>query len=158
MVLGAQNTVHTDHKNLTYASTVNQRVICQLNYLKEHSPKYEHIPGKNNVIADSFSHLPHHEDIDYPLEEEKEWLYKVDLNLFCTSVLDDQELVDCYLNLPDLNLFPWDFEHIAQGQQADALLQQQHMLHPSQYFNGRKMISYGVTPTARWQICIPNNQ
>jgi hypothetical protein len=82
----------------------------------------------------------------------------VDLNLFCTSVLDDQELVDCYLNLPDLNLFPWDFEHIAQGQQADALLQQQHMLHPSQYFNGRKMISYGVTPTARWQICIPNNQ
>jgi hypothetical protein len=72
MLLGAQNTVHTDHKNLTYASTVNQRVIRQLNYLEEHLPEYKHIPGENNVFADSFSCLPCHEDIDYPLEEEKE--------------------------------------------------------------------------------------
>jgi hypothetical protein len=27
MLLGAQNTVHTDHKKLTYASTVNQHLI-----------------------------------------------------------------------------------------------------------------------------------
>jgi hypothetical protein len=36
------------------------------------------------------------------------------------------------------------------------------MLHPlsypSQYFNGRKIISYRVTPTAKWQICIPTNK
>jgi hypothetical protein len=38
--------------------------------------------------------------------------------LICTSILDDQELTDCFLNLPDLNYepFPLDFEHIAQGQ------------------------------------------
>jgi hypothetical protein len=54
MLLGAKNIVHTDNKNLTYASTVNQRVIRQLNYLEE----YELIPGKNNVIANSFSKLP----------------------------------------------------------------------------------------------------
>jgi hypothetical protein len=121
-----KNTVHADHKNLTYASTVNQQVIRQLNCIKEQLPKYEHIPGKNNVIANSFSHLPCRENIDYPLEEEKEQLYKVDLNSFCTSVLDNQELTDCCLNLPDLNYepFPLDFEHIAQGQQVDDSLLQ----------------------------------
>jgi hypothetical protein len=57
MLLGAQNTVHTDHKNLTYSSTANQPVLHQLNYLEEY-PKYKHIPGKNKVIANSFSRLP----------------------------------------------------------------------------------------------------
>jgi hypothetical protein len=55
-----------------------------------------------------------------------------------------------------------DFQHIARGQQADVLLLQRCMVHPlsypSQYFNGGKMISYRVTPTAKWQICIPTNQ
>jgi hypothetical protein len=58
--------------------------------------------------------------------------------------------------------FPLDFQHIAQGQQADASLLQRRMLHllsyPSQYFQGRKMISYRITPTAKWQICIPTYQ
>jgi hypothetical protein len=71
MLLGAQNTVHTDHKNLTYSSTVNQQVIRQLNYLKEYSPKYEHIPGKNNVTANSFSRLPRCEDIDHPSQKRR---------------------------------------------------------------------------------------
>jgi transposase InsO family protein len=91
-------------------------------------------------------------------------LYKINLDSFCTSILDDRELTECFLNLPDLNYqpFPLDFQHIAQGQQADASLLQRRMLHPlsypSQYFNGREIISYRVTPTAKWQICIPTNQ
>jgi hypothetical protein len=30
------------------------------------------------------------------------------------------------------------------------------MSYPSQYFNGREMISYPVTPTAKWQVCFIN--
>jgi hypothetical protein len=88
----------------------------------------------------------------------------VDLNSFCTSVLDNQELTDCFLNLPGLNYepFPLDFEHIAQGQQTNDSLLQRRMLHPLlyslQYFSGCEMISYRITPTARWQICIPTKQ
>jgi rRNA-processing protein FCF1 len=72
MLLGAQIDIFTDHKNLTYSSTVNQQVIWQLNYLKEYSPKYHHILGENNNIADTFSRLPRRKDIKYLLEEEKQ--------------------------------------------------------------------------------------
>jgi hypothetical protein len=73
MLLGAQIDIFTDNKNLTYASTVvKQRVICQLNNLTDFLPTYHHIPGENNVFADTFSRLPHLEDIDYPSKEEKE--------------------------------------------------------------------------------------
>jgi hypothetical protein len=56
----------------------------------------------------------------------------VKLNYFYTSTLDDYEHTNCFLNLPDLNYepFPLDFQHIAQGQQADQHLLQQRMLHP----------------------------
>jgi hypothetical protein len=119
MLLGPKIDIYTDHKNLTYSSTVNQRVIQQLNYLEEYSPTYHHIPGKMNNIADIFSCLPGWEYIKYTLEEEKERLSNIELNnSYHTSILDDPELVDCFLNLPDLNYqpFPLDFVHIAQGQ------------------------------------------
>jgi hypothetical protein len=43
---------------------------------------------------------------------------------YCTSVLDDPELVDCFLNFPGLNYqpFPLNFYYTAQGQQADQSL------------------------------------
>jgi hypothetical protein len=160
MLLGAQIVIFTDHKNLTDASTVNQCMIRQLNSLEEYLPTYHHIPGENNVTTDSFGHLPHRENINYPLKEEKEQLYNVNLTSFCTSILEDNELIHCFLNLPDLNYepFPLDSECIVQGQQADQLLLQEHMNHPllylSQYFNGLGMILYCVKPTTPWQICI----
>jgi hypothetical protein len=129
------------------------------------SMKHHHIPGKKNFLANTFSRLPCHNDIDYPLEEEKECLRNIKLDSFHTSILDDYELTDCFLNLPDLNYepFPLNFQHIAQGQQADQqLLQQERMLPPLQYllqlFQGMEIISYHPTPTTKWRICIPNNQ
>ena len=55
MLLGAEIDIYTDHKNLTYLSTVNQRVIRHLNYVDEFAPKFHHIPGNENFLADSFS-------------------------------------------------------------------------------------------------------
>jgi hypothetical protein len=49
MLLGAAINIFTNHKNLTYSSTVNQRLIWQLYYLEDFSPifhqkHYHHIP------------------------------------------------------------------------------------------------------------------
>jgi hypothetical protein len=38
MLLGAQIIIHTDHKNLTYTSSVNKQVLCQLNCVEEFDP------------------------------------------------------------------------------------------------------------------------
>jgi hypothetical protein len=40
ILLGAQIMIHTDHKNLTYTSTVNDRVLRQLNYVERFGPSY----------------------------------------------------------------------------------------------------------------------
>lgn len=71
MLLGAQINIFTDHNNLTYSSSVNQRIVCQLNYIDKFAPKYHHIPGDKNFLANSFSHLPIRDNLDYPSEEEK---------------------------------------------------------------------------------------
>jgi hypothetical protein len=164
MLLSAEFDLFTDYKNRTYSSTTNQQVIRQLNYLEDFSPKYDHIPGENNFLANAFSWLPCCEDLDYASEEEKERLTNIKLDSFHTSTFDDHELSDCFLNLPDLNYepFPLYFQHIAQGQQADQQLLQQRMLHPlqypSQFFQGLETISYRPAPTTAWRFCIPNNQ
>jgi hypothetical protein len=63
----------------------------------------------------------------------------LELSAKYSGSLNDTELVDCFLNLPDLNAdpFPLDFAHIAQGQQLDQELLQQRTVHPIQYPNQR---------------------
>jgi hypothetical protein len=65
MLLGAEIEIYTDHKNLTYSSLVNQRIVRQLNYMDEFTPNYTHIPGDENFLADSFSRLPMQNDLEY---------------------------------------------------------------------------------------------
>jgi beta-lactamase regulating signal transducer with metallopeptidase domain len=47
MLLRAQIIIHADHKNLTYTSSVNKRVLHQLNYVKLFDPEYQHISGED---------------------------------------------------------------------------------------------------------------
>ena len=58
MLLGANITVYTDHRNLTFPSSVNQRVLRQLSFCEQFHPTYRHIPGEKNFLADMFSRLP----------------------------------------------------------------------------------------------------
>jgi hypothetical protein len=66
MLLGTTINIHTNHKNLTYSTLVNKRVLHQLSYVKEFGPTYCHIAGKDNFLADMFSHLDHLFDLDVP--------------------------------------------------------------------------------------------
>jgi hypothetical protein len=58
MLLGAEINIYTDHDNLTYEKFRSQRVLRWRLYIEEFAPKIQHIPGKQNKIADALSRLP----------------------------------------------------------------------------------------------------
>ena len=62
MLLGADITVKTDHRNLTFDTFSTQRAMRWRLYVEEYAPKIEYIEGKQNVLADAFSRLPKFED------------------------------------------------------------------------------------------------
>jgi hypothetical protein len=72
ILLGQQVIVHTDHLNILYGKLSNDRITrCRL-LLEEYGPKYVHIAGKNNIVADVLSRLE--KDEDEKLSETEEGL------------------------------------------------------------------------------------
>ena len=57
ILMGQKLVVHTDHLNLLYRKLASGRLIRWRMILEEYGPKFEHIEGKKNVVADALSRL-----------------------------------------------------------------------------------------------------
>jgi hypothetical protein len=79
-------------------------------------------------------------------------------------LLDDNKLLECFLNLPDENDLPFtlDLQRIATGQQNNQALWQRCLTnplrYPEQYFGNTQVLTYLPTPNSEWKICIPTQQ
>jgi hypothetical protein len=56
-----------EEENLTFTTAVNDCIIQQLNYIKRFGPKYMHIAGDDNFLANMFSWLACLSDADVPI-------------------------------------------------------------------------------------------
>ena len=57
ILLGQKLVVHTDHMNIVYGNLTNDRIARWRLLLEEFGPEYQHIAGKDNVVADALSRL-----------------------------------------------------------------------------------------------------
>lgn len=65
ILLGQDLIVHTDHKNILYdGDLANDRITRWRHILEEYGPKYVHIAGKDNVVADALSRLDADPDME----------------------------------------------------------------------------------------------
>jgi hypothetical protein len=115
LLVGATILIHTDHKNLTYSTSISDRILHQLNYIECFGPTYIHIVGDDNFLSKMLSYLRLDNKTtppDAPLKRESS------VNNFYFILDDNYELLECFLNLPDTDNLPFalDLKNIAQGQ------------------------------------------
>jgi hypothetical protein len=72
ILLGQKVIVHTAQLNILYGKLSNDRITRWGLLLEEYGPKYIHIAGKNNIVADALSRLE--KEDDEPLFETEEGL------------------------------------------------------------------------------------
>ena len=174
MLMGARITIFTDHLNLTTHPSTNQRILRQLMYIEEFQPTFKHVSGLQNILADMFSRLPLRTDLDllpHMLQEEKEAKLS-DLVMSKPShetlfderyaYLDDEEVMQCFMNVPDPAALPaivLDYPRLAQEQVQDEELQQRRAANPVQYpskrINNVTLIAHQPTPNAPYRFCLP---
>ena len=57
LLLGNEIIVHTDHKNILYSNLANDRIARWRMLLEEYGAEFEHIKGKENIVADALSRM-----------------------------------------------------------------------------------------------------
>jgi hypothetical protein len=163
MLYGANLTVYTDHKNLTFLNLTSQRVMRWRNFLEEYSPKIVYIEGSLNVLADAFSRLPrlsstHGEDSSSDMEIGPSPMIE---SHFHSLHFDDDDLLDCFLNHPPLEemAFPLHYALLQQHQFEDLQLQALLQRCPLEYqvleMSAGVLLICQIRPDKPWRIAIP---
>jgi hypothetical protein len=163
MLLGSIIKIYTDHKNHTYSNLNNSRVLQWQLLLEEYDATYHYIQGKNNVLADAFSRLPR---MDWSRSEGKNApdVAESILEMKLFSIADNDEMLDCFLNLPLQNemCYPLELAWIQHNQfedeQLNAKRQIQQNMYPVKHINNIPLVCYRDNPAApenEWRICIP---
>ena len=162
MLLGADITVYTDHKNLTFSTINTQRVLRWRLALEDFAPTFRYIEGKDNVLADCFSRLPRMEPpsegksrptnrgkiINFEKLESSgdegeleigACRFKCCREKFTAEsfsfFVDEPELFECFLNYPPLQMMPCPITiaNIEQHQFEDDALNARRQEHPEHF-------------------------
>ena len=101
MLLGAELDLYTDHKNILNVGNLSEWRLHWISYVDEYGPTIHYIEGPHNVIADTFSRLSR-KDVPSTLVGKKATHVVSDseLELLYLSLIDDKEILQCFLNLP----------------------------------------------------------
>jgi hypothetical protein len=106
ILLGQKIIVHTDHKNLTYATFNTERVMRWRLLIEEYGPELHYVKGEHNIVADALSRLnrTNTTPVDTP-----------ELNVFTNSVyaLAKKDITEVY---------SLKYAHIEKAQQQDESL------------------------------------
>ena len=147
MLLGADITVHTDHKNLTFDNFITQRVLSWIWYTEEYGPTIKYIKDPVNVIDDTFSCMGCKEGLNLnTVGKRTDNVSKSTIkyeNFY--SILDDSDIAEClltlpieecYLNLPNDSAVdsPLDMQTISEEQKVDTELVACMNKHKDLYF------------------------
>jgi RNase H-like domain found in reverse transcriptase len=104
--------VHTDRKNNIFTKQSNQRILRWCLFLEDYGINLQYIKGCHNHLADTLSHLPFNErqkdttairQPDTPNAQYTESLAgpaPQTIDSFFSLALDDDNLLDCFVNLP----------------------------------------------------------
>jgi len=140
ILFGYKINVFSDHKNLVYAATISesQRVMRWRLLLEEFGPNIQHIPGKDNIVADALSRLPTtNTERDEPSTG--------------TVPLRTNELFNLNRDIPNDNGFPLEHSTVQRMQQNElnvrnsklkALMKDDLSGYSKQDLNGIELIMY----------------
>ncbi len=101
MLLSAELHVYTDHKSILNVGNLSEQRPCWISYVDEYGPTIHYIEGPHNVIVDTFSRLLR-KDVPSILVGKKaaQVVSNSELELLYLSLIDDEEILQCFLNLP----------------------------------------------------------
>jgi hypothetical protein len=101
MLLGAELHIYTDHKNILNKGNSSEQWLHWISYVDEYAPKIHYIEGPRNVIAGIFSSLLR-KDVPSTLGGKKaaHVVRGSELESLYLSLIDDEEVLQCSLNLP----------------------------------------------------------
>ena len=163
LLWGQDLIVHTDHMNIVYGNLSNDRITRWRLLLEEYAPKFVHVKGKDNVVADALSRL---DKASEPSEQERkaradpeeesnakgQYMAYVmttseqDHSVFIPDAEDPLQMAQCYAKKRDLDLekFPMHPELIAKYQLKDRQCQryQKHKEFRKRTIEGTKILTF----------------